>query len=52
MEGEAKWKDILHNVIYFNILSPYHNEQYDLMHRIYEDPNLLKLFFITPELIG
>ncbi|CAG8521656.1 7151_t:CDS:10 [Ambispora leptoticha] len=58
-EDESKWRDILQNVIYFIVLSPYDNEQNDLLHRIYEDPNLIKLSlhyelvkcFITPELM-
>nr|CAG8613509.1 4341_t:CDS:10 [Entrophospora candida] len=47
-EDESKWKGVLENVIYFIILSPYDNEQSDLLNRIYKDPNL---HFITPELI-
>ncbi|EXX58975.1 proteasome regulatory particle lid subunit RPN5 [Rhizophagus irregularis DAOM 197198w] len=58
-EDEMKWKGILENVIYFIALSPYDNEQHDLLHRIYEDPNLIKLplhhqlakNFVTPELM-
>ncbi|RIB22313.1 hypothetical protein C2G38_2243367 [Gigaspora rosea] len=58
-EDESKWKEVLQNVIYFIVLSPYDNEQHDLLHRIYEDPNLIKLslhyelakHFITPELM-
>ncbi|CAJ0650773.1 14814_t:CDS:10 [Entrophospora sp. SA101] len=58
-EDESKWKGVLENVIYFIILSPYDNEQSDLLNRIYKDPNLVKLalhhelakHFITPELI-
>ncbi|CAG8785056.1 5339_t:CDS:2, partial [Cetraspora pellucida] len=42
-EDESKWKEVLQNVIYFIVLSPYDNEQHDLLHRIYEDPNLIKL---------
>ncbi|CAG8661908.1 9957_t:CDS:10 [Funneliformis caledonium] len=50
---------ILQNVIYFIILSPYDNEQHDLLHRIYEDHNLTKLplhhqlikNFVTAELM-
>ncbi|CAJ0841036.1 393_t:CDS:10 [Entrophospora sp. SA101] len=41
-------QQVLENVIYFIILSPYDNEQSDLLNRIYKDPNL---HFITPELI-
>ncbi|RIA84649.1 PCI domain-containing protein [Glomus cerebriforme] len=58
-EDELKWKGILENVIYFIVLSPYDNEQHDLLHRIYEDPNLAKLpsqyqlakNFVTTELM-
>ncbi|CAG8526886.1 12562_t:CDS:10 [Ambispora gerdemannii] len=58
-DDETKWRDVLQNVIYFIVLSPYDNEQNDLLHRIYEDPNLIKLSlhyelvkcFITPELM-
>ena len=37
------WQDILSNVVYFIILSPYDNEQSDLLHRIAADPRLLEL---------
>ncbi|CAG8605921.1 7977_t:CDS:10 [Paraglomus brasilianum] len=58
-QDESQWREILENVIYFIILSPYDNEQSDLLHRIFQDPNLVKLSphydiikcFITPELI-
>ncbi|KAG9301563.1 hypothetical protein G9A89_003198 [Geosiphon pyriformis] len=58
-EVEAKWRDVLQNVIYFIVLSPYDNEQHDLLNHIFEDPNLIKLplhyelakCFITPELM-
>ncbi|TPX43225.1 hypothetical protein SeMB42_g04812 [Synchytrium endobioticum] len=57
-ESIEKWGEILTNVVIFIILAPYDNEQSDLIHRIYEDPNLAKapLFkqlvkgFITDEL--
>lgn len=39
----SKWHDILSNVVYFVILSPYDNEQSDLLHRIATDPRLLEL---------
>ncbi|RKO94070.1 hypothetical protein BDK51DRAFT_19523 [Blyttiomyces helicus] len=56
---EAKRTEALKNVIFFIVLAPYDNEQSDLIHRIYEDPNLAKsiLFkeftkcFITDELM-
>jgi len=58
-EDETKWKEVLQNVIYFIVLSSYDNEQHDLLYRIYEDPNLIKLTlhyelakcFVTPELM-
>ncbi|TPX34343.1 hypothetical protein SmJEL517_g02966 [Synchytrium microbalum] len=57
-ENIEKWGEVLTNVVMFIILAPYDNEQSDLIHRIYEDPNLAKapLFkqlvkgFITDEL--
>ena len=42
-ENEKKWSEILKNVVFFVILSPFDNEQWDLIHRIYEDPNLAKI---------
>ncbi|RHZ54756.1 hypothetical protein Glove_423g21 [Diversispora epigaea] len=58
-EDEQKWRDILENIIYFIVLSPYDNEQHDMLHRIFQDPNLPKLnlhhelskHFTTPELM-
>lgn len=57
-ENIVKWGEILTTIVMFIILAPYDNEQSDLIHRIYEDPNLGKtpLFkqlvksFITEEL--
>ena len=40
---EKKWTEVLKNIILFIVLSPYDNEQSDLLHRIYSDPNLSKL---------
>ncbi|CAG8676603.1 21977_t:CDS:10 [Dentiscutata erythropus] len=34
-EDETKWKEVLQNVIYFIVLSPYDNEQHDLLHQLY-----------------
>ncbi|KAJ3126450.1 26S proteasome non-ATPase regulatory subunit 12 [Nowakowskiella sp. JEL0407] len=58
-EDEAQWMPVLQNVILFIVLSPYDNEQSDLIHRIFEDTNLSKLplykefvkCFITSELM-
>ncbi|KAJ3031163.1 26S proteasome non-ATPase regulatory subunit 12 [Rhizophlyctis rosea] len=59
LKDDAKWTEVLKNVIYFIALAPFDNEQSDLIHRIYEDSNLdkapvLKEFtknFITNELM-
>ncbi|KAL2911978.1 proteasome regulatory particle subunit [Polyrhizophydium stewartii] len=56
---EKKWQEVLKHVVLFIVLSPYDNEQSDLIHRINEDPNLSKLVlfkeflkcFITNELM-
>ncbi|KAJ3217580.1 26S proteasome non-ATPase regulatory subunit 12 [Dinochytrium kinnereticum] len=58
-EDETRWPEFLRNAILFVILSPFDNEQSDLIHRIYEDSNLAKLglfrdfakCFITHELV-
>ncbi|ORY76609.1 PCI domain-domain-containing protein [Protomyces lactucae-debilis] len=42
-EDASKWQDILANVVYFIILSPYDNEQSDFLHRIAADKRLLEL---------
>ncbi|KAI9205086.1 PCI domain-containing protein [Polychytrium aggregatum] len=42
-EDEQKWTEALRFVVLFIILSPYDNEQSDLIHRINEDKNLAKL---------
>jgi 26S proteasome regulatory subunit N5 len=42
-EDEGRWKEVLQNAVLFAVLAPYDNEQYDLLHRIYEDPALAKL---------
>ncbi|KAL0083537.1 PCI domain-containing protein [Phycomyces blakesleeanus] len=56
---DNKWKEALQQAILFIILSPYDNEQSDLLHRIYQDPKtadlpiyseLVKLF-VTDELM-
>ncbi|KAJ2956329.1 hypothetical protein NQZ79_g7790 [Umbelopsis isabellina] len=56
---ESKWTEVLQNIILFIVLSPYDNEQSDLLHRIYSDPNLTKISlynelakcFVTNELM-
>ncbi|KAI9143373.1 PCI domain-containing protein [Paraphysoderma sedebokerense] len=58
-DEEAKWKEILCFVVTFIVMSPYDNEQSDLIHRIYQDEKLGKVpvykdlikLFITPELM-
>ncbi|KAJ3081454.1 26S proteasome non-ATPase regulatory subunit 12 [Quaeritorhiza haematococci] len=58
-ESEEKWTKALQNVVLFIVLSPYDNEQSDLIHRVYEDSNLAKVpvykefikLFITDELM-
>ncbi|KAI8805251.1 PCI domain-containing protein [Cladochytrium replicatum] len=58
-EDESKWVQVLANVILFVVLSPYDNEQSDLIQRIYADSNLSKIphekdfvkCFITNELM-
>lgn len=39
----TKWKESLQNTVLFLALSPYGNEQQDLLHRVSEDRNLDKL---------
>ncbi|KAL1914983.1 uncharacterized protein VTP21DRAFT_7688 [Calcarisporiella thermophila] len=59
LDDEEKWKEILQNVVLFVVLSPFDNEQHDLIHRIYEDERLSALplhyelvkCFITSELM-
>ncbi|KAJ1550672.1 hypothetical protein HK096_005653 [Nowakowskiella sp. JEL0078] len=56
---ESKWIPVLQNVILFAVLASFDNEQSDLIHRIYEDPNVSKLVvykefakcFLTTELM-
>ncbi|KAG4305818.1 hypothetical protein PORY_000728 [Pneumocystis oryctolagi] len=43
ISDETKWKDVLQNVVYFVIISPYGNEQSDLLHRTLVDPQLPSL---------
>ncbi|KAJ3295369.1 26S proteasome non-ATPase regulatory subunit 12 [Borealophlyctis nickersoniae] len=59
LKDDTKWSEVLKNVIFFIALSPYDNEQSDLIHRIFEDPNLNKVLlvkefgrcFVTNELV-
>ncbi|KAG5514023.1 hypothetical protein PMAC_000645 [Pneumocystis sp. 'macacae'] len=59
IEDESKWKDVLQNVVYFIIISPYGNEQSDLLHHTLTDPRLPSLpvhyelikYFIKMELM-
>jgi len=43
LADESKWMPALEATVVFLALSPYGNEQQDLMHRINKDPNLEKL---------
>jgi len=43
LQDESKWIPALQSTVAFLALSPYGNEQQDLMHRINKDPNLEKL---------
>ena len=58
-EDETKWKEALQNAVLFVILSPFDNEQSDLLHRLYADTKLAQIpqyqeivkCFVTPELM-
>ncbi|KAI8983468.1 PCI domain-containing protein [Pilobolus umbonatus] len=58
-DDDSKWREVLQNTVLFIILSPYDNEQSDLLHRLYEDPKLalipqykeLTKCFVTSELM-
>ncbi|KAI9331888.1 PCI domain-containing protein [Obelidium mucronatum] len=58
-ENPKELAQALQNSVFYVILAPYDNEQSDLTHRIYEDPNLGKLpllkdlvkCFVTNELV-
>lgn len=43
LEEESKWKPALQSTILFLLLSPYSNEQQDMLNRVNEDANLEKL---------
>lgn len=40
---ESKWKEALVNVIVYIVLSPFDNEQNDLIHRIEQDEKIAKI---------
>ncbi|KAJ2388922.1 proteasome regulatory particle subunit, partial [Coemansia sp. RSA 2559] len=42
-ENADKWGPVLHNMVLYLVLSPYNNEQSDMLHRIKLDHNLEKL---------
>ncbi|KAI8853129.1 hypothetical protein BC829DRAFT_424720 [Chytridium lagenaria] len=59
-EDDGRWPEFLRNAILFVILSPFDNEQSDLINRIYDDSNISKIglfkwdfakCFITHELV-
>ncbi|KAI5801512.1 PCI domain-containing protein [Peziza echinospora] len=41
VEDPVKLKSVLERIVYYILLSPYDNEQNDLLHRINQDPRLL-----------
>ncbi|QSL64565.1 hypothetical protein MERGE_001866 [Pneumocystis wakefieldiae] len=43
IQDESKWKDVLQNIVYFIIISPYGNEQSNLLHHTLADPKLQSL---------
>jgi 26S proteasome regulatory subunit N5 len=43
LKDESKWMEALQSTVLFLALSPYSNEQQDMMHRISSDINLEKL---------
>ncbi|KAI8911773.1 hypothetical protein EDD86DRAFT_188772 [Gorgonomyces haynaldii] len=58
-EDQVKWRETLTFTVLFIVLSPFDNQQSDLIHRIHQDPSLEQLplikglleSFITPELV-
>ncbi|KAJ2784252.1 proteasome regulatory particle subunit [Coemansia javaensis] len=42
-EDAARWRPVLENIVLYLVLSPYDNEQSDMLHRIKQDHNLEKL---------
>lgn len=43
LKEDAKWKQALESTVLFLALSPYSNEQQDMLNRVSEDSNLEKL---------
>ncbi|KAF8470141.1 PCI domain-containing protein [Kalaharituber pfeilii] len=43
VEDPHKLRSVLERIVYYIILAPYDNEQYDLLHRINQDPRLLTI---------
>lgn len=43
LREETKWHEALQSAVLFLALSPYSNEQQDMMHRVHADTNLEKL---------
>lgn len=43
LQEETKWMEALQATVLFLVLSPYNNEQQDMMHRVSKDSNLEKL---------
>lgn len=58
-QDDSKWREVLTNIVYFIVLSPYDNLQNDLINKVAQDSNLKKLelhqslikSFITKELM-
>ncbi|QRW11889.1 26S proteasome non-ATPase regulatory subunit 12 [Ceratobasidium sp. AG-Ba] len=58
-ETEGRGKSVLEHIIYYIVLAPHNNEQSDMLHRLYNDPELAKLdlqynlakCFVTRELM-
>ncbi|KAI8319746.1 hypothetical protein GQ54DRAFT_299094 [Martensiomyces pterosporus] len=46
-EDAAKWPEVLQNMVLYLVLSPYDNEQSDMLHRIKADHNLERLELCT-----
>lgn len=39
----GEWKGVLENIVLFTTLSPFDNEQSDMIHRLYSESNLSQL---------
>ncbi|KAJ1789948.1 proteasome regulatory particle subunit [Coemansia sp. RSA 1807] len=46
-EDAAKWPGVLQNILLYLVLSPFDNEQSDMLHRVQRDHNLEKLELCT-----